>query len=336
MNRRSFLKVAGSTLATLPVLPAVAQLGRTTTMAAGTTARSFTPGRYALELDGKVIGWIDSVEGGDAVGQVVEMRNGATPDTARKHIGAVKYEEITITCGLTVGKEMFDWIATSLAGKVTRKNGSIIAADYNYKAISSLKFFNALITEIGFPALDASSKDVAKMTIKFAPEYTRTAKGGQVQPPPGAGIKQKAWLCSNFKLTIGGLDCTRVNKIDAIVIKQIVQNDMVGITRDPVKVPSHVEIPNLAFTTSVMGDDDLIAWHEDFVINGRSIAANEKNGSLTLMTPDLRDTLLTINFHSLGVFKCTPEKMEAGADTIGRIRAEMYCNQIDILPAPTL
>lgn len=31
----------------------------------------------------------------------------------------------------------------------------------------------ALITEIGFPALDAGSKDAAKLTIKLAPEYTR-------------------------------------------------------------------------------------------------------------------------------------------------------------------
>lgn len=31
----------------------------------------------------------------------------------------------------------------------------------------------ALITQIGFPALDAGSKDAAKMTITFSPEYTR-------------------------------------------------------------------------------------------------------------------------------------------------------------------
>lgn len=30
-----------------------------------------------------------------------------------------------------------------------------------------------LISEIGFPALDASSKDAAKMSIKFSPETTR-------------------------------------------------------------------------------------------------------------------------------------------------------------------
>lgn len=40
-------------------------------------------------------------------------------------------------------------------------------------------FVNALITQIGFPALDAAGKDAAKLTIKFSPEYTRAqAKTG--------------------------------------------------------------------------------------------------------------------------------------------------------------
>lgn len=40
-----------------------------------------------------------------------------------------------------------------------------------------------LITDIGFPALDAASKDAAKMTIKLSPEYTR--------------IYQDKWRCSD-------------------------------------------------------------------------------------------------------------------------------------------
>ncbi|MHB8576465.1 MAG: hypothetical protein ACYDCQ_14170 [Dehalococcoidia bacterium] len=33
--------------------------------------------------------------------------------------------------------------------------------------------FPSLLGEIGFPALDASSKDAAKMTMKFSPETSR-------------------------------------------------------------------------------------------------------------------------------------------------------------------
>lgn len=324
------MKVAGSTLASLPVLPAVAQLGKPTTMAAA--PRTYTAGRFALELDGKFVGWLDSVEGGDAVGEVVVQKVAGVP-IQKKHIANVKYEDFTITCGLAAGKELFQWISDTMAGKLGRKNGSIIAADYNYKAIETVEFYNALITEIAFPALDASSKEPAKMTIKFAPEHTRRTKGGSTLPPAGLGVKQKAWLCSNFKLDIAGLDCTRVSKIEALVVKQVVQADAVGVTRDPIKVPAHLEFPNLVFATSEDRADDLVAWYTDFIVNGKPLEANEKSGSLTFESPDLKAALLTINFRNLGVFKCAPEKMEAGAEGIRRIKAEMYCEQMMLVPA---
>jgi hypothetical protein len=45
------------------------------------------------------------------------------------------------------------------------------AAGYTSSALPTL-FARGLITEIGFPALDASSKDAAKMTLRFQPETT--------------------------------------------------------------------------------------------------------------------------------------------------------------------
>ncbi|HLZ68718.1 MAG TPA: hypothetical protein VKV26_02295 [Dehalococcoidia bacterium] len=40
--------------------------------------------------------------------------------------------------------------------------------------LATAPFVAPLITSIGFPALDAGSKDAAKLTIKVTPEYTRT------------------------------------------------------------------------------------------------------------------------------------------------------------------
>ena len=43
--------------------------------------------------------------------------------------------------------------------------------------------------------------------------------------------------------------------------------------------------------------------------------------------------LLTLNFAGLGIFKLTPEKVEAGSENIRRIKAEMYCESIEFKPA---
>ena len=35
--------------------------------------------------------------------------------------------------------------------------------------------------------------------------------------------------------------------------------------------------------------------------------------------------LFTLTFKHLGIFKLTPEKVEAGSENIRRVKAEMYC-----------
>src|SRR4029077_17363640 len=136
----------------------------------------------------------------------------------------VKYEDIAVTAGFNMSEAVYDWIPASWERKFAPKGGSIIAADFNMEAKQKREFFHALITETGIPACDGSSKEPAYMTIKFAPEFTRTVKAsGKVVANDTKG--QKQWLPSNFKLEIDGLDCTRVNKIDAFTIKQsVVQN----------------------------------------------------------------------------------------------------------------
>jgi hypothetical protein len=86
--------------------------------------------------------------------------------------------------------------------------------------------------------------------------------------------------------------------------------------------PSHLEVPNLVVTLPEADAESFFAWHEDFVING--IGA-EKDGSLEYLAPSLGQTLFTVQFENLGIFKMTPEKVEAGSEQIRRVKAEMYC-----------
>jgi hypothetical protein len=82
----------------------------------------------------------------------------------------------------------YQWIQDLLNHKYLRKHGALIDADYRYVERSRLDFVNALITEVGFPALDAASKAACRMTVKFAPEYTRMQKANGAasrNPYPG-------------------------------------------------------------------------------------------------------------------------------------------------------
>ena len=293
--------------------------------------RGYVAGKYGIELDGIMAGWIQSGEGGQATSDVVSEKIG--PDhIIHKHIAGVKYEDITINCGTGMSKGFYEWIKASFDHNYGRKNGALITADYNYKEHSRLTWFNGLISEIGFPALDAASKDAAKMTIKVHPEYTRTttttggaAVAGKYAINP---LVQKKWLPANFKLEIPGLDCTRVTKIEAITLKQKVIDNAVGELRDYEREPAHLEVPNLVVTLAESHAKEFYDWHENFVIKGQNGDDQEKTGTLTYLTPDLKTQLFTLDMHHIGIFKLTPEKVEGGSENIRRVKAEMYVEEM--------
>jgi phage tail-like protein len=281
--------------------------------------RAYVSGKFGLELDGVAAGLLRSCDGGAIDSDVVteDPVNGVV----KKHIGGVKYEDITVTCGTGMSKAMYEWIKASFDHTYARKNGALIAANYDYKELSRLSFYNALVTEIGMPALDAGSKDAAKMTIKFKPELTRQSPGTGLQVP--SPKVQKLWLPANFRLKIDGLDepCSRVNKIEALVVKQKVVENPVGELRD-------YEVPNLVITFPESVAQPFYEWHEDFVIKGNNGDDKEKGGTLDYLTPDLKEVLFSLTFSHLGIYKLTPEKVESGSESIRRVKAEMYCEEM--------
>lgn len=150
----------------------------------------------------------------------------------------MKYEDIIVSCGTGMSKAFYGWIKDSFDMKFAAHDGELAIGNLGGPT-SRLAFTNALLSEVGLPALEASSKDVAKMTIKFSPEITRFSRtGGTSSSLPAV---QKRWLTSNFKLEIDGLDATRVNKIDAFTVKPVSASDNPGAAIEP----AHLEVPDL-------------------------------------------------------------------------------------------
>jgi len=180
-----------------------------------------------------------------------------------------------------------------------------------------------MITQISFPALDAASKDAAQITITISPRYTQQVQGSG-KAVQVLGKVQKNWVSANFRLTIAGLDTTKVNKIDALVIKQAAAKDTVGPGRDSVQIPFQQEISNLVITFAEVSAQTFRNWYGDFVIKGINGDTAEKNGTLQYLSPNLQETYFTLTFRNIGIFRLAPEKVGAGSETTRRLKAAMY------------
>jgi phage tail-like protein len=290
--------------------------------------RSYVAGTFQLKLDGVESGFIKSVDGGAITAEVINEAIGPAP-YVKKHVGPPRYEDFTMEIGLWMARAVYDWIQASLQMNYQRKNGSIVAYDYNLEARSEHEFFNALITEVSFPKLDGASKDQCYMTVKFSPELTRMKKAAGKATLPPVRASQEMWLASNFRLEIAGLDCTRVSAVESFTIKQTAVSDDIGDSRDYRKEPGRIEFPNLTITLAETGAQTWLDWFEDFVVKGNNGDDREKTGALIFLAPNRQSEIGRVHFFNMGIFKLAATKGDANQEQIRRVTAHLYCERME-------
>jgi hypothetical protein len=284
--------------------------------------RSFAVENFMLTLDGVQCGFVKSVGGGDISAEVIQEPVGSS-SFVKKHIGPPRYEDFTAQIGFGMARPVYDWIAASWSMSYMRKNGSVVAADSTLKAQSERQFFNALLTETTVPGLDASSKEPAYVTIKFAPELIKTVKGtGKLGAP--AKQQQKLFLPSNFRFELDGIDGTRVSKIDSFTVKQTVVGDDIGDARDYAKEPGKIEFPNLCVTTAESTIATWESWFQDFVVKGLNDDAKEKSGAIVFLAPDLKTELARVKLFNVGIFA-----LRRAVRSVRHVTAELYCERME-------
>jgi hypothetical protein len=289
--------------------------------------RSYVGGNFMFELDGVKCGFLKSVGGGAISATVVNEPTG--PDLfVKKHIALPKFEDFELGIGFSMSKPVYEWIQASWKQNFMRKNGAVISADRNMNARSVREFTSALITEVGIPTCDGSSKDPAYVTVKLAPEDI-VFKDGSGKIAGEIDGKQKDWLPSNFRLEIPGLDCSRVNKVDGFTIKQTAVDDDIG-DGDGGKEPGKLEFPGIRVYLAEAASQTWIDYFESFVIRGNNTEDQEKNGTLVFLSPNRERELVRINFFNMGIHKFGPEKSEANDDKIKRVSAELYVERMEL------
>ena len=271
----------------------------------------------SLEIDGVNVGALASATGGDIEYDVLADAVAAGENVPHKHLGQPKYEDFTIQIGSGMRKDMMQWITDSMDKGSVRKNGAIVTADFNFNEKARREFTDALITSVTVPKLDGSSKDAAYFTVTFAPT-TVTDVPGSGQPVHAP--KQKAWLPSNFRLIVDGVDTTEVSSIDSFTWKQLVQSDGsvvldagdLAVYFDRASLPSWEE------------------WYDNFAVGGD--ATDERSGILEVVGAP-GGGVLDIGFSNLGLFELigTPSNRgipTSSAATNRTAKAAMYCGRV--------
>ena len=293
-------------------------------VAAPPDTRSYGAGHFMLEIDGAQVGFVNAVEGGLAFGEVV--KEPGEDFFFKKHIASPGVRDIRLEFGADMDASFYHSIALALQGQHVSLNGLITTCDYDGKIVGSLAFFHALITEVGFPALDATSKDAAKMSIVLSPDQTILNRKPSGKLSVKSDRSQKRWLSSSFRLSIDGFDSKKVAKVEALTIKL---PRISGCFKcEDLSNPTRIDFPHVVVTMREPAES-VYDWFEDFVIQGNAGDGDERGGTLEYLSADLK-TLFSLKFSHLGIFEVLPVVAAAG-DSTPRLLAAMYCESMEFL-----
>jgi hypothetical protein len=291
-------------------------------------SRSHTAGRFALEIGEHNVGFLKKFSGCGMEADIVT--NDLGPDNVqKKHVANIKWAPGKATVGIGMGKGLYDWIKQSFDKSYAAKSGSFVSADFNYKAQSRMEFQNALITSVTVPKLDGSSKDAAYFDIEFDPETVRWIKGGGEDIQAKIGKNQKAWLCSNFRVEIGGLPCDRIASVDSFTWKCSVAPDQVGIFREPTKHPAKVTVPDIKLSISQADYQPWADAAKKWFVDGQHLEDHEMSGRIVFLDPNMKDEIGEIVLHNCGFKKFSKDDFEANSEKIARFSVELYVEKME-------
>ena len=145
------------------------------------------------------------------------------------------------------------------------------------------------------------------------------------------GPKQKAWLCSNFRVEIGDgkvLPCSRIASVDSFTWKCAIAADQIGIHREPTKHPAKVTVPDLKLSVSMADHQPWADAAKKWFVDGYHTEGEEMEGRIVFLDPNMKDELGEISLQNVGFKKFSKEDSEANSEKIARFTVELYVEKM--------
>jgi len=291
--------------------------------------RTYAAAHFALELRGvDKLGMFRSVEGGGIKADVVSYRGGGLYDRWRQ-LGKPKIEDLKLQVGMAMSKPFYTWIEEFFAGTPSRKDGTIVAADFYYKERARREFTDAIIKELTFPKMDAADKNTAFMTVALAVEDMKfkPPAGGKLTQNAG-GEAQKSWKVCNFRFTLDGFGdiFKRVSKVESFTVKQNIVEYHSGGRRTAALTPSAIEFPQISFSLPEADAEPLYAHFTRRAVDGE--VPGRFGGHLETFDNE-ESTKFTFQFNDADIISIQPDKSDASSEEIKMVKVDLYIESME-------
>ena len=281
---------------------------------------------YALDIDGLPVESLRTISGLDLQADIASGLPG--PGLApKKHVADVSWTSGRASIGMGMGQAMYEWMKGAFAQGARRADGTLATADVNFRQRSQITFEDALLTAVTVPRLDAASKEPGAFDIEFAPARVRWAKGDGSDIRHAHGSKQQPWVCSNFRFSLGTLPCARVAGIESFTWRCAATP---GAGPGTPGQAVAVTVPDLRISISLADYDAWAQAAHAWFVEGRHLEADEMDGVITLLTPDLQTPLGEIVLGNVGFKRFSQLPAADGSDALYRFTVDLYVERMSL------
>ena len=281
---------------------------------------------FSVEIDGESAGYLSSF-----TPPSYEVEEITQADGKKQLTGTVTTRDGAFALAPPLAAGMQGWVNGALQGARSAHEATVLTS-VEGKPFSMDEFDDALITELGFPACDGDSKDVASLTVRFRARATQHKPAGERAkdiPVP----KRKPWTASAFRVSLAGLPTKNVLRLEPFVVRippkgPPTPND--GPNGDP-PPSSPVEVGNLTWTIAGPDTEAWAAWFDDFAVRGNNGDNLEKNGSIQVLD-DAGAVMLTVTLSHVGIFSLTrlpPLRGKAG-ESLEALQVGLYVESLGL------
>jgi hypothetical protein len=242
------------------------------------TDRAYLQTRLAIELAGAAPVFVDSV---------------TVPNRTFAASGAPGLGTFEARVAVSEAGALLGWVLSLARGKGVDPAGTVVVANVNLDRLRRFDWPAGSLTRLQLSTLDASaSKLPFAASFQWQPEALTTAKdSGKLQAAQAR--KQKAWLCSNFRVKIGGLPALggAVVKVDLPTVTGKVA-ERTGTRRRA--AASSAEFGPMRVTVSAAGIDAARDWVQTLAGHGGVLPGDLQTVSIEMLEPTLARALGTI------------------------------------------
>lgn len=323
---------------TLTVTGALLLALGTTTSSDAALQNRYAVGNFEITLDGLGAAFVSSVDGGTMVSEAV-VEPGSRGTFVKKKPSAPRFEPLIVEVNLTAApKAWIDWVNGSINGTERPKNGALAILDHNYSERQRRSYSNLRLAELTLEKLDAKdAKKPLNIELDFVADSVTETKGTGQQNPTAVSNRGKSASASNFRITMPGLDTSRVSSVGPITVKLVgggtPSKGVDALMKGEQRNNARAEV--MPFTMRLSEGptaDAWKAWYQSFVVQGKNTDAEEKTMTIELLDPSLKTVLFRARLEGVGIVALAPGTLEANKENSTELQADLYAESFKLDP----